>query len=174
MCRKHKNGKKGFFGEFKEFISKGSVVDLAVGVIIGGAFTAIVTALTTHIFQPLINWLISLLGGGDALASARTILGEVVYLEGTKDVDWSSTIYIDWGAFISAIINFLLVAMILFCIVKAINSAKAAKEKLEAAELEKYYEKHPEERPAPAPEAVPAPSEADLLIQIRDILKEKK
>lgn len=181
MCRKHKNGKKGFFGEFKEFISKGSVVDLAVGVIIGGAFTAIVTALTTHIFQPLINWLISLLGGGDALASARTILSRVdttIVDEATgltkTVIDWESSIYIDWGAFISAIINFLLVAVILFCIVKAINSAKAAKEKLEAAELEKYYEKHPEERPAPAPEAVPAPSEADLLIQIRDILKEKK
>lgn len=186
MCRKHKNGKKGFFGEFKEFISKGSVVDLAVGVIIGGAFTAIVTALTTHIFQPLINWLISVISGGNnALESARTILGKTVYqvaedgsvlvdANGAKLVDWANTLYIDWGAFISAIINFLLVALILFCIVKAINSAKAAKEKIAATELEKYYEKHPEERPAPAPEAVPVPSEADLLIQIRDILKEKK
>lgn len=173
MCRKHKDGKKGFFGEFKEFISKGSVVDLAVGVIIGGAFTAIVTALTTHIFQPLINYIISLIAGGDALESARTILGDIVYLEGTTDIDWASTIYIDWGAFISAIINFLLVALILFVIVKAMNKAKAAKEKFEAAELEKYYEKHPEERPAPV-ETVVAPSEAELLIQIRDILKEKK
>lgn len=173
MCRKNKN-KKGFFGEFKEFISKGSVVDLAVGVIIGGAFTAIVTALTTHIFQPLINYIISLIGGGDALESARTILGEVVYLEGTKDVDWASTIYIDWGAFISAIINFILVALILFCIVKAINSAKATRAKLEAEQLEKYYEKHPEERPAPVAENIPAPTEAELLTQILNVLKEKK
>lgn len=174
MSRKNKNGKKGFFGEFREFISKGSVIDLAVGVIIGGAFTAIVTALTSHIFQPFINYVISLLGGGDALESARTILGEVVYLEGTTDVDWASTIYIDWGAFISAIINFILVALILFCIVKAVNSAKAAKEKLAAVELEKYYERHPEERPAPVEAAAPAPTETELLTQIRDLLKEKK
>lgn len=173
MCRKHKNGKKGFFGEFKEFISKGSVVDLAVGVIIGGAFTAIVTALTSHIFQPLINALISLIGGGDALESARTILGAKVLLaDGT--VDWASTIYIDWGAFISAIINFLIVAFVLFLIVKLINRAKETKAKLEAAELEKYYEKHPEERPAPVVEAAPAPTSEQLLTEIRDLLKEKK
>lgn len=186
MCRKHKNGKKGFFGEFKEFISKGSVVDLAVGVIIGGAFTAIVTALTTHIFQPLINWLISVISGGsNALESARTILGKTVYqltedglvltdASGAKLVDWANTLYIDWGAFISAIINFILVALILFCIVKAINSAKNAKAKLEAAELEKYYEKHPEERPAAPAEVVPPLTETELLSEIRDLLKEKK
>ena len=172
MCRKRKEGKKGFFGEFKEFISRGSVVDLAVGVIIGGAFTAIVTALTTNIFQPLINWLISAIGGSDALASARTILSRVDLPEG--GIDWASSIYIDWGAFVSAIINFLLVAFILFLVVKGMNSAKAAKEKMAAAELERYYEKHPEERPVPAEEAAPAPSEADLLKEIRDLLKEKK
>lgn len=172
MCRKNKKEKKGFFGEFKEFISRGSVVDLAVGVIIGGAFTAIVTALTANIFQPLINWVISLCGGKDALASARTILSRVEFADGT--IDWASTIYIDWGAFISAIINFLLVAIILFSIIKAINSAKAAKAKVEAAELEKYYEKHPEARPVvPDPEA-PKPTEMDVLTEIRDLLKEKK
>lgn len=171
MCRKHKNGKKGFFGEFKEFISRGSVVDLAVGVIIGGAFTAIVTALTTHIFQPLINALISLLGGGDALESARSVL---VRKEIEGVIDWESSIYIDWGAFISAIINFILVAFILFVIVKTINKAKETKAKLEAAELEKYYEKHPEERPAPVVEAAPAPTSEQLLTEIRDLLKEKK
>lgn len=168
MCKKRKDGKKGFFGEFKEFISRGSVVDLAVGVIVGGAFTAIVTALTTHIFQPLINWIISSIGGKDALASARTILSKTLLADGS--VDWANSIYIDWGAFISAIINFLLVAFILFSIVKAINKAKEAKEKFEAAEREKYYEKHPEERPIPG---VPAPTEADLLAEIRDLLKEK-
>lgn len=162
----------GFFGEFKKFITRGNVVDLAVGVIIGGAFTAIVTALTANILQPLINWLISLLGGGDALASARTILSRVNLADGT--IDWASSIYIDWGTFISAIINFLLVAFILFLIVKIINGAKDKAEKIKAAELEKYYEKHPEERPvAPAPEA-PKPTTEELLGQIRDILKEKK
>jgi len=148
--------KKGFFGEFKEFITRGNVMDMAVGVIIGGAFTAIVTALTGGILQPLINWLI---GGRGGLEAARTILGDPIYMETevggqiVKQIDWAKTNYIDWGAFISAIINFLLVALILFIIIKVINSVHKkgveAKEKLEAkmkkeeapAEEEKKEEK---------------------------------
>ena len=130
--------KKGFFGEFKEFITRGNVMDMAVGVIIGGAFTAIVTALTGGILQPLINWLI---GGRGGLEAARTILGEPVYMETEvggqiiKQIDWAKTNYIDWGAFISAVINFLLVALILFIIIKVINNVHRkgveAKAKLE-------------------------------------------
>ena len=139
--------KKGFFQEFKEFISKGNVLDLAVGVIIGGAFTAIVTALTSNVLQPIINYVLGLFGGEDALSNARTILGTKYYViddagnyvvsEGTKVIDWTKTNYIDWGAFISAIINFLLVALVLFIIVRNINKAKAnleeAKAMIEAA-----------------------------------------
>lgn len=131
--------KKGFFGEFKEFITRGNVMDMAVGVIIGGAFTAIVTALTGGILQPLINWLI---GGKGGLEAARTILGDPVYMETevggqiVKQIDWAKTNFIDWGAFISAVINFLLVALILFIIIKVINSVHRkgveAREKLEA------------------------------------------
>jgi len=178
--KKIKIKKTGFFGEFKKFISKGSVVDLSIGIIIGGAFTAIVTALTTNIFTPLINWLLSAIASDGALESARTILGPAVYSQVEVDgvvtnvIDWSKTNYIDWGAFISAIINFFIVAFVLFLIVRTMNKAKDAKEKLEAAEKEKYYQKHPEERPAPVPEAVPAPTQEELLTQIRDILKEKK
>ena len=171
-CKKCK-GKKGFFGEFKEFISKGSVLDLAVGIIIGGAFTAIVTALTTQILTPLINWALASIVGEKGLESARTVL-KPIYEEGTKNIIWESSIYIDWGAFISAIINFFLVAIILFIIVKTINTAKAKKEEFKAKELEKYYEKHPEERPQPVEPGVPAPTQEELLTQIRDILKEKK
>ena len=153
MCRKKKDPeKKGFFGEFKEFITRGNVMDMAVGVIIGGAFTAIVTALTGGILQPLINWLI---GGRGGLEAARTILGQPVYIieDGVSKVDWSKTNYIDWGAFISAVINFLLVALILFIIIKVINNVHKkgieAKAKLEAkmnkeeapAEEEKKEEK---------------------------------
>ena len=156
MCRKKKDPeKKGFFGEFKEFITRGNVMDMAVGVIIGGAFTAIVTALTGGILQPLINWLI---GGNGGLENARTILGNPVYMETEvggeiiKQIDWAKTNYIDWGAFISAVINFLLVALILFIIIKVINNVHkkgvAAKEKLaakakgeEPAEEEKKEEK---------------------------------
>lgn len=170
--KKPKEKRKGFFAEFKEFISRGSVIDLAVGIIIGGAFTAIVTALTGHILTPLINWLLAAIVGDKGLESARTMLSAQYDTNG--DIDWGSSIYIDWGAFVSAIINFILIAFVLFVIVKSINKAKEAKAKLEAKELEKYYEKHPEERPQPVEPGVPAPTQEELLTQIRDILKEKK
>lgn len=152
MCKKKDPNKKGFFGEFKEFITRGNVIDMAVGVIIGGAFTAIVTALTAGILQPVINWILGLILPGNGLEAARTILGTPVYTLndlGEKVVDWSKTNYIDWGTFISAIINFLLVALILFLIIKAINrvheAGVAAKEKVEAA-LKKEVEEKKEEK----------------------------
>ena len=166
---------KGFFAEFKEFISRGSVIDLAVGIIIGGAFTAIVTALTSHILTPLINWLLASIIGDKGLESARTLLSaQYTIVDGVQVIDWGSSIYIDWGAFISAIINFILIAFVLFIIVRTINKAKEKKEALAAKQLEKYYEKHPEERPVPVEPGVPAPTQEELLTQIRDILKEKK
>ena len=140
MCKKKDPNKKGFFGEFKEFITRGNVLDMAVGVIIGGAFTAIVTALTAGILQPVINWILGMIFPGKGLEAARTILGETFYTyetvgsETIASVDWSKTNYIDWGQFIGAVINFLLVALVLFIIIKAINSVHKAgveaKEKL--------------------------------------------
>ena len=148
MCRKKNPDKKGFFGEFKEFITRGNVIDMAVGIIIGGAFTAIITALVQGVFQPLINWIISAIAGKNGLEAARTILGQPVYkLTETGEhvyevvngvtvwkIDWENTNYINWGSVISAVINFLLVALILFLIIKAINHVHekgvAAKEKL--------------------------------------------
>ena len=159
MCKKKDPNKKGFFGEFKEFITRGNVLDMAVGVIIGGAFTAIVTALTSGILQPVINYIISLIAGSNSLDAARTILGNVIGTDGIAyinvaalpdgvAVDWASTNYIDWGTFISAIINFLLVALILFLIIKAINSVhkagQEAKAKLEAKDKDKAEEKKEE------------------------------
>lgn len=152
--------------EFKQFISRGNVIDLAVGVIIGGAFTAVVTALTTNILQPLINSLIALIVGKKSLAGAVTIL------IGSKN-DLANAIYIDWGAFISAIINFFLVAIVLFFIVKLINKVRESGEKLKQLELEKYYEKHPEERPVVETKK-PEQTEKEILKDIRDLLKEKK
>ena len=99
---------------------------MAVGVIIGGAFSAIVTSLTNKIIMPLINLLLSL-AGGDGLESARTILGQPVYnTPGVIEsgINWASTIYIDWGAFITAIIDFLLIALVLFIILKVMMSAQ--------------------------------------------------
>ena len=92
-----------YVDEFKEFISKGNAMDMAVGVIIGGAFTAIVTSLTDDIIYPLIN---TLTGGGTDMTGRLVILG------------------MDFGAFISAVINFLLIAFILFNIIKGFNAVQ--------------------------------------------------
>ena len=149
MCRKKDPNKKGFFGEFKEFITRGNVLDMAVGVIIGGAFTAIVTALTSGILQPIINYLIGLMLGDASLEACRTILGDAVYTVndlGEKVVDWSKTNYIDWGTFISAIINFLLVALILFLIIKTINNVHKAGQEAKAKLEEKVEEKKEEKK----------------------------
>ena len=163
MCKKKDPNKKGFFGEFKEFITRGNVLDMAVGVIIGGAFTAIVTALTGGILQPIINYIIGKIAGDGGLESARTVFEYYVLSDGTKwyvgtgpipseiggvpvSVDWSKTNYIDWGAFISAIINFLLVALILFIIIKTINNVhkKGEEAKKALAEKSKKAEAEPE------------------------------
>lgn len=177
---KAKKDRKGFFKEFKEFISRGNVLDLAVGVIIGGAFSAIVTALSEHILKPIINWILAKMIGADALDSVYTFLIDNRSVDPvTGAVDLSTSIYIDWGSFINAIINFLLIALVLFLIIKAINSvqnaAKKAKEEMEARRAkgetaEEVASEAVEE--APAPEPVPAaPTTDELLTEIRDLLK---
>lgn len=188
---------KKFFKEFKAFISRGNIIDMAVGVIIGGAFSAIVTALTNKIIMPLINALLAAIGGG-GLESARTIIGEAVYLDNA--IDWENTIYIDWGAFITAIIDFFLIALVLFLILKAVMSAqgfvtksvkdnptKEEKQELKengvnmkdhkavilaTAEL-RAAKKAEEEAKAKAEEDAKVTTEK-LLTEIRDLMKEKE
>lgn len=111
---------KKFFAEFKEFISKGNVLDLAVGVIIGGAFSAIVTALTDNIINPII-----------AIFGGTNIDGLAVQL-----VEGNDATVMDFGKFISAIINFLIMALIIFLIVKSVNKAMALGKKKEEEEEE--------------------------------------
>ncbi|MFR1982617.1 MAG: large conductance mechanosensitive channel protein MscL [Christensenellaceae bacterium] len=125
---KKENGFKRFFGEFKKFITRGNVLDMAVGVIVGGAFTAIINALSNNILKPLIDWLLAAIMGGDSLSDIYTILKPVKDAAGVLDL--SQSIYIDWGAFINAIINFLLIAFVLFCIVRTINKVSEAQGKL--------------------------------------------
>ena len=118
---------KKFFAEFKKFITRGNVLDMAVGVIVGGAFTAIVNALSNNILKPIINWVLALILGKDSLSELFTFLvrTEVTNAEtGEVTVDLANSIYIDWGAFINAIINFLLIALVLFSIVRFINKVK--------------------------------------------------
>ncbi len=120
---------KKFFAEFKTFITRGNVLDMAVGVIVGGAFTAIVNALSNNILKPLINALLRLIIGADSLSEVYTFLFKKTD-ETTGLVDLANSIYIDWGAFINAIINFLIIAFVLFLIVKTINRVKENSEKL--------------------------------------------
>ncbi len=189
---------KKFFGEFKKFITRGNVVDMAVGVIIGGAFTAIVTALTNQILMPLINWFLAFVTGGEGMGEVVTMLKPVTDESGMLDM--TQSIYIDWGAFITAIINFILIALVLFCIVKLINNvrenadkrknkyAPLTKEEVKAlraqgksrdeivaiaankkAEQEEADRKAAEEAAANAPK-----TEQQLLSEIVELLQQKK
>lgn len=128
---------KGLFGEFKQFIARGSVMDMAVGVIIGGAFSNITTSLINDIIMPFIGIFVS----EESFASLSLSIGGAV---------------ITYGNFIQAILNFLIMALVVFCIVKALNSFHRKKEDA-------------------APPAPPEPSaEEKLLSEIRDLLKEKR
>ena len=114
---------KKFFSEFKTFITRGNVMDMAVGVIVGGAFTAIVNGLSNFILKPIINYLLALAFGADSLSDIHTILLAKFAEDGTLDL--ASSIYIDWGSFINAVLNFFLIALVLFCIVKFFNHMRS-------------------------------------------------
>lgn len=124
---------KGFIKEFKEFISRGNVIDLAVAVVIGGAFTKIVNSLVDDIIMPIIGVII----GGINFENLMVTVG---------------TAEIKYGMFIQAVVNFLLIALVIFTIIKAINKFK------------KKEEENPEEPAAPSEDIV-------LLTEIRDLLR---
>lgn len=123
---------KNFFGEFKKFISRGNVVDMSVGVIVGSSFTAIVTAMSNNILKPIVNYLLAVLFDAESLSEIYTYL-KIVYQDTLneagevigQEIDLANSIYIDWGAFINAVINFFLIAFVLFSIVKIINKVRA-------------------------------------------------
>jgi len=118
---------KKFWQEFKVFISRGNIMNMAVGVIVGAAFSAIVTALTNNIIRPFINWLLALITGGDGLSSVFTFLKRVEVLDPTTNtyvVDLANSIYIDWGAFITAILDFFIIAFTIFIIMKLLMGAQ--------------------------------------------------
>lgn len=120
---------KKFFKEFKAFISRGNILDMAVGVIIGGAFSAIVTAFTNKIIMPIVNWVLMAIAGGEGLSSAYTFLKVVPQVDEAGDaiagtIDLANSIYIDWGAFITAILDFLIIALTLFIILKIAMNAR--------------------------------------------------
>ncbi|MBQ3880642.1 MAG: large conductance mechanosensitive channel protein MscL [Oscillospiraceae bacterium] len=144
--------------EFKEFVMRGNVLDMAVGVIIATAFGAITTTLVQKVFMPLIGYIF----GGIDLDKLNITLSPAV-VEGEEVV--KEAVVMEIGSFLSAIINFLIVALIVFLIVKAINKARALAE----AKKKKEEEEKPEE-----PEAEPEPSKEELLLtEIRDLLAKK-
>lgn len=143
MKKEKKEKKSGIIAEFRQFISRGNVVDLAVGVIIGSAFTAIVKSLVDDLVMPLIGWLI----GGIDFTSLRLVIREAS--EGVEEAA------LNYGNFIQSVVNFLLIAAVVFLMVKAINSF--------------HRKKEPEPEPAPAD-----PKDVQLLREIRDLLKKEK
>lgn len=214
--KKRKEKRSNLWKEFKAFISRGSVVDMAVGVIMGSAFGAIVTAFT-NILLSVCTWGVP--GGIKGLVTVLPAINDVQKgVEGigqsftdlteatinyaaasgvgiTKDSDtfvqWQNSLkglytlhgqtwtynlsaVIDWGTFINAIISFLIIGVTLFSIVKVYNWSKAKRAALEAKLQEDYFLKHPEERPVPPEPGKPAPTEVELLAQIRDELKAMK
>ena len=160
-----KSNHKGLWAEFKEFINKGNAMALAVGPIIGGAFSNITKSVTNDLIMPLVN---IFLGGADfselklelprVVPVYETVIDEVTGLETQVYVPH----YLTYGNFISAVINFAILALVVFWIVKMVNK------------LSELGKKKEEEAAAAEPPAPPAPSaEQVLLTEIRDLLKAK-
>ena len=150
-----KEGKKGVIAEFKEFIARGNVIDMAVGVVIGSAFTKIVNSLVNDVIMPVIGFII----GGINFSDFKIVLKEAI--AETETTAAVAEVAINYGTFIQMIIDFLLIAIVVFTMVKVINRLRRIREKEEAVV----------EEPAPAP-AEPEPSnEEKLLTEIRDLLK---
>lgn len=152
---------KKFFSEFKTFISRGNVVDMAVGVIVGGAFGKISTSLVNDVIMPAV----SMLMGGVDFTAWKVVLKEAVMEMGADGVlvETAPEVAIKYGSLIAVIVDFLIIALSVFCMVKLINTMKAKAEALKKKEEEEA-----------APPADPEPSaEEKLLTEIRDLLKNK-
>ena len=152
---------KKFFSEFKTFISRGNVVDMAVGVIVGGAFGKISTSLVNDVIMPAV----SMLMGGVDFTAWKIVLKEAVMEMGADGlmVETAPEVAIKYGSLIAVIVDFLIIAFSVFCMVKLINSMKEKAEALKKKEEEEA-----------APPADPEPSaEEKLLTKIRDLLKNK-
>ena len=173
--------KKTLFDEFKEFINKGNAMALAVGTIIGGAFSNITKSVTNDLIMPVVN---IFLGGAD-FSDAKIALPRMPWVEPTyetivnaagEEVVQEVRNYLTYGNFISAVINFLIMAVVVFFIVKGMNalSAAATRKEREAAEAAAAKAAAEAAEAAAAAAAVPpAPTSEELLAEIRDLLKNK-
>ena len=167
-----KNGKKSLWAEFKEFINKGNAMALAVGTIIGGAFSGITKSVTNDLIMPLVNIFL----GGTDFSELKVELPRIVpvyedVLNEAGEVIGQQYVphYLTYGNFISAVINFIIMAVVVFIIVKIMNNiseaaTRKAREEAEAAAAAAAAE---------AAKVPPAPTTEELLTQIRDLLKDK-
>lgn len=138
----------GFLAEFKKFIARGNVMDMAVGVIVGGAFGKISGSLVNDIIMPVV----SILTGSVDFSQWKWVLRDAVLDETGAEI--ATTVSINYGAFLSTILDFLIIALAVFCMIKMLNRIHRKREE--------------------APKAPPAPSKEELLLtEIRDLLKEK-
>ena len=145
--------KKGIIAEFKEFVMRGNVMDMAVGVIVGGAFGAITTSLVSNVVTPLLAVLFNS-PNPDALN---------ITLRAADEAAGTEAIVLGLGTFVGAIINFLVIALVLFSVIKAMNKAKAMAESLKKKEEEEAKAEEP-----------PKPTTEELLTAILEELKAKK
>ena len=135
---KNKNKKPGILKEFKTFITRGNVIDMATGVIVAGAFTKIITALTNNVFLPVVNYLVSLATNGKQVLLISILNKQPYFLESVDDAGEivktvnPECIFIDWGIVLEAVVNFILIAAIIFTIVKIINSTRAKLDAIKA------------------------------------------
>lgn len=159
MAVKEKAG--GFMHEFKAFIARGNVVDMAVGVIIGGSFGTISKSLVNDVVMPAV----SMLTGGLSFESWKLVLKPAEYDAAGAEI--AKEVAMNFGLFLSTIVDFLITAFAVFCVIKVINTMRARAEAMKKKEEESAK---PETPPAP-----PEPSnEEKLLVEIRDLLKESK
>ena len=158
---------KKFFSDFKKFATKGNVVDMAVGVVVGGAFSKIVTALVNNIITPLI----SLLTGGANFADLSVVLKAEVLDEAGEVIQ--EAVKLNYGAFLQAVIDFFIIALSIFTVIRVITKAQ---EKLgEKKRLEEEAKKAEEEaKKKAAEEEAKKNSPEVVLAEIRDILKDMK
>ena len=170
----------GFLADFKKFITRGNVVDMAVAVIVGGAFTAIVNSVSNQVLKPLINFLMALIMGKNSLDELYTFLGDPVYKTteagdfvydnlGNKVIDLANSFYIDWGTLINAVINFFMVALVLFIIARIATAVwkRIKARELEAAKLAEEKKKAEEKVKADAAAAAAAAAAAEKEAQLQ-------
>ena len=143
---------KKFFEEFKQFAMRGNVIDLAVGVVIGGAFGKITTSLVNDIIMPFI----SILTGGIDFSDWKWVLKEAVLNADGSEA--AAAISVNFGSLVAVILDFIIIAFAIFCMIKALN---------------KLQQKKAEEPAAPPPPPEPS-AEEKLLTEIRDLLRDRK